>query len=139
MCRAVSTAPKTWSSILTFELRSDGFSFASAADGLSGSFVSAPITWNGGELSINADCLAAMSPSDLTTRQPGSVTIAVVEEGHRAPSSHPFAGNETNATVFWPGGGRMSSLAGKVVQLEVQLSGAAQLYALRGDFSWNAS
>ena len=40
---------------------------------------------------------------------------------HRTPSSRPFQGNQTAATVEWPDGGKMASVTGKTVQLEVVL------------------
>ena len=51
----VSTEPKSWSSILTFEMRSDGFTFASSAGGGGGggnsTFMTKPLLWQGGEVS----------------------------------------------------------------------------------------
>lgn len=125
----VSTEPKTWSSILTHEIRTDGFTYLSASAG-NGSFVSKPILWNGGEMMINADTVKGGEAAA------GAVAVFVVELGHRTPSSAPFHGNKTDATVEWPAGGKMDSLKGKTVQLEVVLTGAAKLYALRGDFTW---
>jgi len=95
-----------------------------------GSFVSKPLLWHGGELTINADTVKGGEASA------GAVAMYIVEQGHRTPGSVPFHGNETDATVQWPGGGKMSSLKGKTVQLEVVLTGAARLYALKGDFAW---
>jgi hypothetical protein len=97
-----------------------------------GSFVSKPLLWKGGELTINADTLKTAGEATST----GAVAIYILEEGHRTPSSVPFSGNKTDATVEWPAGGRMDSVKGKTVQLEVVLTGAAKLYALRGDFAW---
>ena len=133
----VSTTPGSWSSILTYELRSDGFTFATTADASAGnaSFLSAPLLWHGGELRINADTTTGSS-----TRGDGggasAIAIAAVEQGHKTLDSLPFRGNSTNATVLWPGGGKMDLLRGKTVQLQVTLTGASRLYALRGDFDW---
>ena len=119
----VSTTPGTWSSILTYELRYDGFTFASRwpsdvhADA-NGTFTTKPLQWQGGELAINAD----------TTVAGGSITIAALEDGHKTPESLPFTGNATAATVAWPGGGKFSSLTGKTIQLQVVLAGGARLY-----------
>jgi hypothetical protein len=95
-----------------------------------GSFVSKPLLWHGGELTINADTVQGGDDAA------GSVEIHVIEQGHRSPPSLPFHGNQTNATVEWSGAGKMDSLRGKVVALDVRLSGVARLYALRGDFTW---
>ena len=96
-----------------------------------GSFVSKPIVWNGGELTINADTVQGEGEGGT-----GAIALFIVEQGHRTPSSKPFRGNATNATVGWPNGGKMDSVKGKTVQLEVVITGAAKLYALRGDFVW---
>ena len=95
-----------------------------------GSFLSKPLLWNGGELIINADTVKGDEP------QAGSVTIYVLEQGRRTPPSLPFYGNTTNTTIEWPSGGDMDSLTGKTIQLAATLTGAAKLYALRGDFTW---
>jgi hypothetical protein len=105
--------------------------FAAAAD--NGSFVTEPLRWNGGELSINAD---TVETGDTTA---SAVQISIVYEGrHWTPSSLPFHGNETNATVEWSAAGMnlMASATGRVIQLEVVLTGAARLYSLRGNFAW---
>ena len=67
----------------------------------------------------------------------GAVTIVVIEDGYRTPSSLPYRGNETNATIKWPRGGKMASVTGRTVQLEITIVGTgSRLYALRGNFSW---
>ena len=79
---------------------------------------------------MNADTVEGDEP------HAGSVTIYILEQGHRTPPSLPFHGNKTNATVEWPAGGDMDSLTGKTIQIAATLAGAAKLYALRGDFTW---
>lgn len=123
-----------------------GFAAASG----NGSFVTKPIRWNSGELTINADTTTTID-SDYGWSRPSTremmlsnaaigsaVQISIAQAGQRrGPPSVPFRGNETNATVEWPGSGGVASAAGELIQLEVVLTGAARLYSLRGDFAWH--
>ena len=62
----VSSDPGTWSSILTFILRQDGFAYVTPDthtsvagdldDGAEATLVTLPLGWSGGELLVNADC-----------------------------------------------------------------------------------
>ena len=97
--------------------------------------MSKPLRWNSGDLSINADTTVETGDAGA-----GAVQISIVHEGHRTPSapSVPFHGNETDATVEWPSSeAGVASAKGKVIQLRVELTGAARLYSLRGDFAWH--
>ena len=95
--------------------------------------MSKPLLWNGGDLTINAD---TVERGEATA---GAVTVSVKEGGGEwTPHSVPFHGNETNATAKWPASCKspLAAAAGKTIQLEVVVTGAARLYALRGNFVW---
>lgn len=125
------------SSIVTYELRRDGFVYVTADDKIQGRgaiFSTVPVQWRGGELLVNAD--ASHSAND-------SVRVAVLDEttgvavpGYEAVNSLAFVGKNETAQVWSWGGGRhtMSSLVGKAIRLEVALAGGARLYSLRGKF-----
>lgn len=129
----VSTEPGTWSSLLTYQLRRDGFVFAAAASPADGaSFITVPIGWGSGELAVNADCSGG-----------GSVTVTVLDTGRGGElpgfgvaDAMAVTGNITDATVTWKTGAKMAGLAGKTVSLQVRLQGDAKLYSLRGAFEF---
>ena len=135
----VPTAPGTWSSIVTHEIRIDGFTFAAAAvDGVNASFLTQPLLWHGGGLTINADATAGGA-----SRGGMVVVAAAVVDGDESqtrrttPWSLPFEGNATNATVAFKSGlDEFAALHGATIQIKVVISGAAQLFSLRGNFSW---
>jgi hypothetical protein len=127
------------SSIVTYEIRMDGFVYL-VADEKSrvASFSTVPVKWRGGELLVNAD--ASHSADD-------GVTVAVLDEmtgvalpGYEAANSSAFVGrNETAQVWSWHGGSHaMSALVGKVIRFEVALRGGARLYSLRGKFDSRA-
>lgn len=132
----VSTAPGTWSSLLTYELRRDGFVFvtpagagagAGSASSTSASLVTRPLGWRGGELSVNADC--AMPGAELR------LSVRDVEGAQLAGYDAVLRGcNETAAAVAWASGATMAALAGRNVSLAATLVGQVKLFALRGDF-----
>ena len=123
------------SSIVTYELRFDGFVYLAADHGANtANFITRPVTWRGGDLLINAD--AAHSAHD-------EVTVAVLDGATRQTlpgfghaSSLSFINkNETAQAWSWGGGHQtMHSLEGKVVCFELTLTGTARLYSLRGQF-----
>ena len=127
------------SSIVTYEIRMDGFVYL-VADEKSrvASFSTVPVKWRGGELLVNAD--ASHSADD-------GVTVAVLDEmtgvalpGYEAANSLTFVGrNETAQVWSWHGGSHaMSALVGKAIRFEVALRGGARLYSLRGKFDSRA-
>ncbi len=129
-----STVTTGWSSILTYELRFDGFVYLAAESGSpEASFTTRAIKWREGDLLVNAD--AAHSAQD-------AVTVAVLDGSTRqtipefsSSNSLGFAGKNATAQAWsWRGNQTMGSLAGKVVRFEVTLSGTARLYSLRGQF-----
>ena len=126
------------SSIVTYELRRDGFVYVAADEGsFSGGarLGTVPVTWRGGDLLVNVD--ASHSAGD-------GVVVAVLDAatgkalpGFEAANSLAFVGRNETAQVWSWGGGRrraMGALAGKAVRFEVSLAGGARLYSLRGEF-----
>jgi hypothetical protein len=129
----VSTAPETWSSLLTFELRRDGFTYLSVAKvGAAGTAVTWAVRWLSGELALNADC--AMPGNN-------SVTVSVVDSrgielpGYGRSEAVRFAGNSTAHAVTWQSGAGMASLSGRDVAFVLHLSGACKVYSCRGNFT----
>lgn len=122
-----------WSSLLTYQLRRDGFVYVTAADAATpASLTINPIVWGGGNLTINADCSVG-----------GSVLVAVADAktGHELPGfgiadSVPMVSNTTNAAASWKQGASIATLAGKTISLVVKLEGNAKLYSLRGNFEF---
>ena len=131
-----STVATGRSSILTYELRFDGFVYVAAESSTHrASVTTRPVKWQGGDLLVNAD--AARSVHD-------AVTVAVLDgatgqalSGFASASSLAFVGkNETAQAWSWGSGHEtMRSLAGRTVCFEVTLTGAARLYSLRGRFN----
>ena len=103
----VSPSPGAWSSILTYRLRRDGFSFASVANSSTGGgeFETKPLRWGGDtELEINADCNAGggLRVSLLNARTGQEI------DGYGWQFAIPFMGNSTSHVVEWSGGKRLS-------------------------------
>jgi hypothetical protein len=130
-----STVSTGMSSILTYELRFDGFVYLAASSGNhEAMFTTRPVKWRGGDLLVNAD--AAHSAR-------ASVAVAVLDgkteqvlSGYGATTSLAFVGrNETAQSWSWSGGRRMQSLVGKAVRFQVTLTSTARLYSLRGLWS----
>jgi hypothetical protein len=131
-----STVATGRSSIVTYELRFDGFVYVAAESSTHrASITTRPVKWQGGDLLVNAD--AARSVHD-------AVTVAVLDgatgqalSGFASASSLAFVGkNETAQAWSWGSGHEtMRSLAGRTVCFEVTLTGAARLYSLRGRFN----
>lgn len=128
----VSPAPGTWSSILTFSLRTDGFVYISPADPtLGGNFVSKPLLWHGGELMLNADCKEPAATAVNT------ITVEVIGyPKYSLAASVPFTGNATAWEVRWNSNAKMASLAGQRLSLTVAMAGRCKLYSLRGTFDF---
>lgn len=148
----VSAAPGQWSSLLTYQLRRDGFAYAAPASNSSragganaahatavaaaaaavgvAELVTKPLAWKGGELAANVDCglagFIAVSVLD------GSTGVEV--PGYTAGEAHPYDGNSTNATLGWTSGATMQQLAGRSVALKVSMTGNVKLYSFRGAF-----
>ena len=129
-----STVATGMPSIVTYELRFDGFVYLAAHSGThKASFTTHPVKWRGGDLLVNAD--AARMPAQNT------VLVAVLDAatgeilpGYGATSSMAFVGkNETAQAWSWSDGRQtMGELAGKSVRFGVTLTGTTRLYSLRG-------
>ena len=131
-----------WSSLLTYQLRRDGFVYVSASDAAAdaastASFTTKPLVWGKGELKINADCssgggaIARLLISVLDSND--GKEVVGFGKADAIPVMH---SNSTNSTATWSSGAAIASLAGKSIALHVQLDGTAKLYALRGLFTW---
>jgi hypothetical protein len=124
------------SSMVTYELRLDGFVFLSAnvSDDTNvgaSTMTTKPITWKGGDLLINAD--AKRSPrSGVSVGVLDAKTGAAIQ-GYGPADAPTFTGNITAFAWAW-GGKRMSALKGREVAISVALWGEARLYSIRGHF-----
>ena len=125
----------SWSSLLTYHLRRDGFTFAAVADTASDGYIRTRLLeWQAGDLLLNADC---------TTAAAATVTVSLMDQsgaeipGYSAQDAIPFSGDSTNATVVWRDGRRMGAIRGKAVAIVVKLRGGARVYSLRGGFTWS--
>ena len=105
-------------------IRLDGF-VSVRADMDGGELLTRPLTFNGGQLSINYATSAA-----------GTIRIALCDEAGKAlpgfglGDMQPLFGDEIEHGVTWKDGSDTSSLAGKPVRLRVQLIDA-DLYSFR--------
>ena len=135
----VSKTPGSWSSLLTYELRRDGFVFITAKR--QGSVRTRPLRWLGGNLLLNAECNATEGHDGRV----GELRIAVLNAtgppsawtelpGFGDADAIPFRGNATAATTRWTTGANISHLTGQTVAFSVTLAEGARLYSLRGDF-----
>eukprot|EP01051_Picozoa_sp_SAG22_P001282 SAG22_NODE_49_length_24620_cov_80.053587_2_plen_364_part_00 len=125
------------SSMVTYELRLDGFTYLSSASDVGGatsnaSLVTKAVGWQGGDLLINADA----------RRSPGSsVSVGILDNtgaeipGYGLLDAPAFSGNSTMFAWVWGGGRRMSALEGREVAISVALTGGARLYSIRGHFT----
>ena len=150
------------SSIVTYELRLDGFVYLTCGgdthvgydthvgDGQgcdqdqdhdqatrisTVSFTTVPVKWGSGDLIVNAD--AASSAQDMVAVAVLDADTRTALPGYGAADSLVFVGtNQTMCEWSWSGGHRtMGALAGKAVRFEVELAGGARLYSLRGIFA----
>ena len=132
----VSNQAGEWSSILTYQLRRDGFAFATPASPSSGSasLTTKPLVWQAGALSVNVDCAAAADAHIVVSIIDPATGVAI--PGYTAAQAHPFSGNSTDSTVAWSSGATMQQLAGKQVAVAVTMRGTVKLYSFRGAFVW---
>ena len=128
-----STVTTGRSSIVTYELRIDGFVYLTVDSGAPNAmFTTRAVRWREGDLLLNAD--ASHSAHD-------AVTVAVLDgsTGQVIPefsstNSLGFVGKNATAQAWSWSNQTMGNLAGKTVRFEVTLTGAARLYSLRGQF-----
>ena len=120
------------SSLLTFSLRKDGFVFLTPS-GASGVLLTQPLSWSGGELSLNANCTGTASSLRVELREADDSQALA---GYRFADSATFASDGLGWQPRW-GTKSMDALSGKTLRVAVHLQGGARLYALRG--SWNRS
>ena len=127
----VSTSPGTWSSILTYMLRLDGFACATVKRVEDGSayFETQPFLWESGELSINANCSEFGDKIKIMIKN--GTSRELLSGFHSI-----FKGDATDAVVRWKLGKKLQSLSGEVLMLTAKLVGSAQLYSFRGHFQW---
>ena len=125
----VPAAPETWSSILTYRLRRDGFVFASAGANNEATFTTTAIVWGKSSLLINANCSGG-----------GSVRVGVLDskshksiEGFDISQSVAMTTDSVAESAKWSSGRSIQELSGHQLQLQVELGGAARLYSFRGD------
>ena len=126
------------SSMVTYELRLDGFVYLSsnASDGGNASLTTKVISWRGGDLLINADAKRSAG---------SSVSVGVLDKsgavipGYGPADAPAFTGNSSAFAWAWAGGRKMAALKGRAVAISVTLTGGARLYSIRGDFSADAS
>jgi hypothetical protein len=122
------------SAIAVYALRVDGFAAAAAPLQGSGSVVTAVLDWAGGEAALNVLCGAAAGASVRVAALQGGLPLPgySLEQADAAPE----ACDELAWQPSWGSGARgLSALAGLSLQLQVQLSAGAQLFAVRGNFS----
>jgi hypothetical protein len=130
----VSPTAGAWSSLLTYQIRRDGFVFAAVAKGTEiGSFETKPLLWGSGELSLNLDA-GENGRVDVAVLDPRSHTPIV---GYSEADAVPSVGNSTALIARWASGAMLQRLEGRAVILSVRLVGSdVKLYALRGLFTW---
>lgn len=145
----VSAVPGTWSSLLTYQLRTDGFVYAQAVAGIAvADMLTKSVVWGGGELKVNTDAtdgsvaVAIMTTTSTITSSsrsapPASPTNARgALRGYGFPNAVAITSNSTAAPATWTGGATMAALAGCHIRIAVQLHGAAKLFSLRGNFTF---
>ena len=120
------------SSLLTYRIRKDGFSYVRSRGGSGVGVVGTRgMRWGGGPLELNVDAGSA-----------GSVRVAVSDEYGKRPlrgmsfeNSAPFRGDDVAFRPSWGGNGGTAPKPGENVSVQVELSGTARLYAVRGRFT----
>jgi hypothetical protein len=133
-----------------YELRLDGFVFLTSGSAVNiggnqghaqagsisqASFTTVAVMWGGGDLIVNAD--SAFSTQDAVIVAVLDATTRTPLTGYGAADSLPFAGMNQTACIWSWGADHqtMSALVGKAVRFEVELTGGARLYSLRGRFA----
>ena len=115
------------SSLLTFELRVDGFVGILAEPGSTGMLRTRTLVWGAGELALNIACAGAGSSARTQILNRAGSLVA----GYSFAESASVHSNSTALLVQWSGQKKLAALAGKAVQIEVQLRGACTLFSLR--------
>jgi hypothetical protein len=121
------------SGIEVFALRADGLAAATGPAAGAGAVVTAPLAWASGEAALNVLCGGGG----------GGVRVAALQGGAPLPgyaladADAAPPGCDTLAWApSWGGGARgLAALAGRTLQLQIELSAGAKLFALRGDFA----
>jgi hypothetical protein len=124
------------SGIEVYALRADGFAAATGPPAGAGAVVSAQLAWASGEAALNVLCGGGG----------GGVRVAVLRggaplAGYALADADPAPPSCDNLVwaPSWGGGARgLAALAGMTLQLQVELSNGAKLFALRGDFTLTA-
>jgi hypothetical protein len=123
------------SSMVTYELRLDGFVFLSsnASDSADANLTTKMITWHGGDLLINADAKLSARSSVSVGVLDGTTGAAI--PGYGLADAPAFRGNSTGVAWEWGGGRKMAALVGRELAIAVSLSGEARLFSIRGRFA----
>jgi len=117
---------RDFESILVHTLRRDGFMYLRSR-GNWASFISKPLVWLGGELTMNAKADTGEVHYQLT----GIDSKAL--DGFTFEDCIPFDNKDSQKHVLQWRGGSLENLAGRIVRLEVKFRDA-RLYAFRGRF-----
>ena len=122
------------SGIQVYALRADGLAAASGPPVGAGAAVTAPLAWAGGEAALNVLCGGGG----------GGVRVAVLQ-GSGAPlpgyaladadPAPPRCDDLAWAPTWGRGARGLAALAGRTLQLQVELAAGAKLFAVRGDFA----
>ena len=126
------------SALQVYSLRLDGLASAAGPAAGSGLLVTAPVEWGGGEAALNVLCGGSGG---------GGVRVGVLQGGEPLPGytlAQADAAPEGCDSLAWvpswgAGSPGLAALAGRTLQLQVELAAGAQLFALRGNFTqWGA-
>ena len=121
-----------WSSLLTYELRLDGFVYLTTTHKNSKAILTTQtIKWVGGDLLINADAMRSPLSSIAVGVVDGKTGKAV--PGYGLNDAKAFRGNSTAHAWVWSRG-NMSAFIGTDVAINVRITGGARLYSIRGMF-----
>jgi hypothetical protein len=112
-------------SIVTYQLRRDGFAFLESSGGI-GVVGTRALYWKGGEVELNVQSLGGTARAQVT--DPAGAPLM----GYGLADCAPFSGDSTAWVPRWKGGKLLAALAGRTIRVEVELNNA-RLYALRGD------
>lgn len=132
--------------IVAYRLRRDGFVYLESRSGI-GRLATKPLYWGGGELKANIKTAGSFprgrGAAELTPWQKllilGGVRVQVSDprgnplEGYTFDECRLFHGDSLAWRPSWSSGRKMGDLAGRIIQLEIEMN-SARLYALRGDF-----
>ena len=115
-------------SILTHELRKDGFIYLEPPGG-TGEFTTKWVLWKSGEININVSVPF------------GEILVEIMDQygnpinGYTYAESIPFKGNSNNYVPKWNNDKHLSQLSGRVIKIGVRIANG-RIFALRGDYQF---